>query len=75
MGVVDKKSAIVEKKAYGYARGQSYDIEDAKLAAEMIDREIAVPWKEGKHPIPKTEVLAEIAKKKAPAKKAPAKTA
>ncbi len=70
MGVKDGKKVIVEKKAYGYARGQSYDIEDKALAEEMLDREIAVVWKSGKHRVPKAIVLAENAKKKAAKTKA-----
>lgn len=66
----DKKSVIVERKAYGYARGHSYDIENEKLVEEMIDREIAVPWKKDKHPIPKAEKQANIAKAKIAAKAA-----
>lgn len=62
--IKDKKSVIVERKTYGYGRGHSYDIDNVKLAEEMIDRDIAVPWKKDKHPIPKAEKLANIAKAK-----------
>jgi hypothetical protein len=71
VAVKDGKRVIVERKAYGYAMGHSYDIAEAE-AKEMIDREIAVVWSAAKgHPITSDEFKAAATAKQVKAKAAP----